>query len=54
MGTVPAYEATTDMNIAGAKVFVDGNIIGYCNNSARNGANFRKNDDQTKSQQKLT
>ena len=29
MGTIPAYEATLDLRIQGAKVFVDGNIIGY-------------------------
>ena len=32
MGTVPAGEASRDLRISGAKVFVDGNIIGYCNN----------------------
>jgi len=32
MGTVPAYEASIELRISGAKVFVDGNIIGYCNN----------------------
>ena len=32
MGTVPAYESNDAMKINGAKVFVDGNIIGYCNN----------------------
>ena len=32
MGTVPAYEANDSMKINGAKVFVDGNIIGFCNN----------------------
>ncbi|MEM2108625.1 MAG: DNA-directed RNA polymerase subunit B, partial [Candidatus Bathyarchaeia archaeon] len=30
MGVVPAYEAPTALRISGAKVFVDGNIIGYC------------------------
>ena len=34
MGTVPAYEASIDLRISGAKVFVDGNIIGYCNSPA--------------------
>ena len=29
MGTIPAYEATLDLRLQGAKVFVDGNIIGY-------------------------
>jgi DNA-directed RNA polymerase subunit B len=32
MGTVPAYESNDSMKINGAKVFVDGNIIGYCGN----------------------
>jgi len=31
MGTVPAYEANEALKTSGAKVFVDGNIIGYCN-----------------------
>jgi DNA-directed RNA polymerase subunit B len=29
MGTIPAAEATIDQRVSGAKVFVDGNIIGY-------------------------
>ncbi|MCL2288542.1 MAG: DNA-directed RNA polymerase subunit B [Candidatus Bathyarchaeota archaeon] len=29
MGTIPAAEATIEQRISGAKVFVDGNIIGY-------------------------
>ena len=33
MGTVPAGEASKRIPHIGAKVFVDGNIIGYCNNS---------------------
>jgi hypothetical protein len=37
MGTVPAYEATIELRISGAKVFVDGSIIGYCNNPQRYG-----------------
>ncbi len=32
MGSVPAGEASRELRISGAKVFVDGNIIGYCNN----------------------
>jgi DNA-directed RNA polymerase subunit B len=31
MGAVPAYEANETLRVSGAKVFVDGNIIGYCN-----------------------
>ena len=42
MGTVPAYEATTDLRISGAKVFVDGNIIGYCNNPQEMVQSFRQ------------
>ncbi|MGB9914262.1 MAG: DNA-directed RNA polymerase subunit B [Candidatus Bathyarchaeales archaeon] len=30
MGVVPAYEAPAALRLSGAKVFVDGNIIGYC------------------------
>jgi DNA-directed RNA polymerase subunit B len=30
MGTVPAYDTPVEMKMEGAKVFVDGNIIGYC------------------------
>jgi DNA-directed RNA polymerase subunit B len=29
MGTIPAAEATVEQRVSGAKVFVDGNIIGY-------------------------
>ena len=29
MGTIPATEATVEQRVSGAKVFVDGNIIGY-------------------------
>jgi DNA-directed RNA polymerase subunit B len=32
MGTTPAYESNDSIKVEGAKVFVDGNIIGYCNN----------------------
>jgi len=30
MGVMPAYEANENLKLSGAKVFVDGNIIGYC------------------------
>ena len=33
MGTVPAYEADQTLKVSGAKVFVDGNIIGYCSSA---------------------
>ena len=42
MGTVPAYEANVEIKISGAKVFVDGNIIGYCNNTAELVNTFRQ------------
>lgn len=32
MGTTPAYESNESMKVEGAKVFVDGNIIGFCAN----------------------
>ena len=41
MGTVPADEAN-DLRISGAKVFVDGNIIGYCNNPSEMAKSFRE------------
>jgi len=31
MGVIPVYEANETLKRSGAKVFVDGNIIGYCN-----------------------
>ena len=31
MGTTPVYEANEPLKLSGAKVFVDGNIVGYCN-----------------------
>src|SRR4030067_2698082 len=42
MGSVPAYEANVELKISGAKVFVDGNIIGYCNNTAELVNTFRQ------------
>ncbi len=42
MGTVPAYESTDSMKIEGAKVFVDGNIIGYCSNPQDMVKSFRE------------
>jgi DNA-directed RNA polymerase subunit B len=42
MGTVPAYEAVEALKISGAKVFVDGNIIGYCNGAAELVNTFRQ------------
>ena len=42
MGTVPAGEATNELRTTGAKVFVDGNIIGYCNNAGEIAKSFRE------------
>ena len=42
MGTVPAGEASRELRISGAKVFVDGNIIGYCNNPQEMVKSFRE------------
>ena len=42
MGTVPAYEATDALRNSGAKVFVDGNIIGYCDSAAEMVKTFRE------------
>jgi hypothetical protein len=30
LGVIPAQDANESVKISGAKVFVDGNIIGYC------------------------
>jgi DNA-directed RNA polymerase subunit B len=42
MGTVPAYEVNEAMKVNGAKVFVDGNIIGYCSNPQDMVSSFRE------------
>ncbi len=42
MGTVPAYEANQTLKINGAKVFVDGNSIGYCNSAHELAKIFRE------------
>ena len=42
MGAVPAGEASRELRISGAKVFVDGNIIGYCNNPQEMVKSFRE------------
>jgi len=41
MGTIPAAEATIDQRVSGAKVFVDGNIIGYHNSPQAMVKSFR-------------
>jgi len=42
MGTVPAYEANSTLRSYGAKVFVDGNIIGYCDSASEMVNTFRE------------
>jgi DNA-directed RNA polymerase subunit B len=42
MGVVPAYEANTDLRVSGAKVFVDGSIIGYCTSASERVNTFRE------------
>jgi len=41
MGTIPASEVTIDQRLLGAKVFVDGNIIGYHNSPSAMVKSFR-------------
>jgi DNA-directed RNA polymerase subunit B len=41
MGVVPAYEANETLKLSGAKVFVDGNIIGHCTNAQEITLEFR-------------
>ena len=41
MGAIPAAEATIDQRVSGAKVFVDGNIIGYHNSPQAMVKSFR-------------
>jgi DNA-directed RNA polymerase subunit B len=41
MGVVPAYEANETLKLSGAKVFVDGNIVGHCNNAQEITLEFR-------------
>jgi DNA-directed RNA polymerase subunit B len=35
MGVIPVFEANETIRLSGAKVFVDGSIIGYCNSPAQ-------------------
>jgi len=42
MGVVPICEANEALRLSGAKVFVDGNIIGYCNSPAELTQEFRE------------
>jgi len=42
MGVVPAYETNETLRVSGAKVFVDGNIIGYCNSPSELVKEFRE------------
>ena len=41
MGVMPVSEANETMKLSGAKVFVDGNIVGYCNSPAELTKEFR-------------
>ncbi len=40
-GVTPVLEASNDLKLNGAKVFVDGNIVGYCNNPEQLAREFR-------------
>jgi len=40
MGVIPVFEANETMRLSGAKVFVDGNIVGYCNSPEKLGGEF--------------
>lgn len=42
MGVVSVYEANEALKLSGAKVFIDGNIIGYCNNPEELTRKFRE------------
>ncbi len=42
MGVVPALEANETLKLSGAKVFVDGNIIGYCSSPESLARDFRE------------
>jgi DNA-directed RNA polymerase subunit B len=42
MGAVPVYEANETLKSSGAKVFVDGNIVGYCNAAEEITTDFRR------------
>jgi len=42
MGVVPVYESNEALKLSGAKVFVDGNIIGYCNAPGELANEFRQ------------
>jgi DNA-directed RNA polymerase subunit B len=42
MGVTPVYEANETLKLSGAKVFVDGNIVGYCNNPEELAKEFKE------------
>jgi DNA-directed RNA polymerase subunit B len=42
MGVVPIYEANETLRLSGAKTFIDGNIIGYCNSPEELTREFRE------------
>ncbi|MGQ9725619.1 MAG: DNA-directed RNA polymerase subunit B [Candidatus Bathycorpusculaceae bacterium] len=41
-GVIPVYEANEAIKLSGAKVFVDGNLIGYCNSPEELTREFRE------------
>jgi DNA-directed RNA polymerase subunit B len=42
MGVAPVYEANETVKLSGAKVFVDGNIVGYCNDPEELALEFKE------------
>jgi DNA-directed RNA polymerase subunit B len=42
MGVTPVYESNETMKLSGAKVFVDGNIVGYCSNPEELAQEFKE------------
>lgn len=42
MGMTPIYETSEALRLSGAKVFLDGNIVGYCNTSDQLAREFRE------------
>jgi len=42
MGVVPVFEANETLKLSGSKVFVDGNIVGYCNEPEKLTREFRE------------
>ncbi len=42
MGLIPVYEANEILRLSGTKVFIDGNIVGYCNTPEEMTKRFRE------------